>query len=325
MKKIVVPALLAAFALALSGCSGGDPDPGESETPGNGNEGQVTQLAVGYIPAGIYAYFWQANDEGYFAEEGIEVDLRAMAGGAEIIPALQSGTVQFGISDAMGLINARNQGIEIEYATFNASQEAASPIHSVVVADDTIKSAADLEGKTVATNSTFNTDWIMMRKWLEKGGADLDSINFVEMSFPDQLAALRAGTIDAAGMLEPFVTTAKNEDLIVIGDYFTDVESPVSVSGVLVMSDYAQENPEIVAGFVRAIERAVDDFNADPATAREVIAAHTEIAPELIESMNLPLWTNDLDPRAIQFWIDAAENEGLIEGDLDPAQLIWKP
>lgn len=322
-KKFAMPALLAALALALSGCSGGASGPDES-TPAKGGDG-TTKIAVGYIPAGVYAYFWQAGDEGYFAEEGLEVELKPMAGGAEIIPALQAGTVQFGISDAMGLINARNQGIEVEYATFNASQEAASPIHSVVVADQSLKSAADLDGKTVATNSTFNTDWIMMRKWLEKGGADLDSVNFVEMSFPDQLAALRAGTIDAAGMLEPFVTAAKNDDLTVIGNYFTDVESPVSISGVLVMSDYAKKNPEIVAGFVRAIERAVDDFNADPEVARKVIAAHTEIAPELIESMNLPLWTNDLDPKAMQFWIDAAKKEGLIDGELDPSQMIWKP
>lgn len=322
-KKHAVPVAFIALTLALTACAGNG---NESAPDDSGDAGdQITEVSVGYIPAGVYAYFWQADEAGYFAEEGISIELTAMAGGSEIIPALQSDSVQFGISDAMGLINARSQGIEVEYATFNAGQTSDSPIHSVVVADDSITTGSDLNGLTVATNSTFNTDWIMMRKWLVQGGADLDSINFVEMSFPDQLAALRAGTIDAAGMLEPYVTSATNEDLLVIGNYFTDVESPVSLSGVLVMSDYAAENPELVTGFVRAIERAVDDFNENPDLAREVIAANTEIDPALVAEMNLPMWSNDLDPAMMQFWIDAALDEGIIEEPLDPAELLWQP
>ncbi|MCD1269944.1 ABC transporter substrate-binding protein [Microbacterium sp. MEC084] len=306
-------------ALVLAGCSGTD----TPSTADSGPDSEPVSLKVGYIPASVYAYFWQAQDAGYFEDAGLEVELVPMSGGGEIIPALQSGSVQFGISDAMGVINAVNNGIGIEYVTFNASQTEESPIHSVVVKDPSITSAADLNGKTVATNASFNTDWTMMRAWLRQGGADLDSITFLELPFPDQLAALDAGTIDAAGMLEPFVTSSRGAGLEVIGDFFTEVQSPSVLSGVAATNEYVEQNPDVVERFVEAVEKAVDDFNADPQVARDRIAENTEIDPALVAEMNLPVWSNDTDPSQMQFWIDAAEEEGIVETDLDPTSLIW--
>jgi len=317
-RSTTITAIAAAAALALAGCAS---DSQPSETGAAGDE--RVSLQVGYIPAGVYAYFWQAEAAGYFDEANLDVELRPMAGGAEIIPALQAGSVQFGISDAMGVISAASQGIGVEYVTFNASQTADSPIHSVVAADPSISSAADLNGKTVATNTSYNTDWTMMREWLRQGGADLETITFVEMPFPDQLAALRAGTIDAAGMLEPFVTAAEGEGLRVIGDFFTEVRSPSVLSGVVALTDYVEANPDIVDRFVGAIERAVDDFNADPELARQRIGENTEIAPELVAEMNLPVWSNDTDPAEMQFWVDMAVAEGIVEeGAIDPVTLV---
>lgn len=317
-QRIISAAAAAASAVVLVGCSGGTEATSESASPD-----EVVALKVGYIPASVYAYFWQAEAAGYFDDANLEVELVPMAGGGEIIPALQSGSIQFGISDAMGVISASNQGIDVEYVTFNASQTEESPIHSVVVADTAIAGPEELNGKTVATNSSYNTDWTMMREWLRQGGADIESISFVEMPFPDQLAALRAGTIDAAGMLEPFVTAAESEGLRVIGDFFTEVQSPSVLSGVAALTEYVDANEAVVERFVGAIEQAVDDFNQDPQIARDLIVENTQIDPALVAEMNLPVWSNDTDPSEMQFWIDAAEAEGILETDLDPSTLIW--
>ena len=49
---------------------------------------EMTKLKIGFIPIGIYSYFWRARDAGYFKDEKIEVELIPMAGGGQIIPAL---------------------------------------------------------------------------------------------------------------------------------------------------------------------------------------------------------------------------------------------
>lgn len=283
----------------------------------------ATKLKVGYIPIGVYSYLWRARDAGYFKAENIEVELTPMAGGGQIIPALQSGSLQFGISDALGVLNARNAGIPVTYVSFNFAQASDDPVHAVLVTDPSIKSAADLKGKAVATNLSYNTDWTMMREWLRKNGVDPKTVTFREVPFPDMLAALRNNTIAAAGVSEPFITLGKSQGATVLGHYFTDVKSPVVFSGVIAMQPYVEKNKDIVRRFVRAINHAIDDFK-DPAVVRQTIAANTKVPPAVIEKMGLGRWEKDMPPEAMQFWVDAAKKEGIINASPDLKTLVWQ-
>lgn len=284
---------------------------------------EVTKLRVGYLPVGVYSYLWRARDAGYFKEENLEVELVPMAGGGQIIPALQSGSLEFGISDALGVLNARNGGIPVTYVSFNFQQTSEAPVHAVLTMDPDIKSGADLAGKDVATNLSYNTDWTMMREWLRQQKVDVDSVSFKEIPFPDMLAALRSKTVAAVGVTEPFVTLGEAEGARVIGHYFTDVKSPNVLSGVTAMLPYVQENPEIAKSFVKAINRAIDDFK-DPAVVRATIAANTKIPPAVLEKMNLGEWNKDVPAESMQFWVDAAKKEGILSDDVDLGDIVWK-
>lgn len=284
----------------------------------------VTKLRVGYIPIGVYSYFWRARDAGYFKDENLEVELVPMAGGGQIIPALQSGSLQFGISDALGVLNARNGGIPATYVSFNFSQAAADPVHAVLTTDPNIKTPADLKGKSVATNLSYNTDWTMMRAWLRKNDVDLRSITFREVPFPDMLSALRNNTVSAVGASEPFITIGKEQGARVLGYYFTDVQSPVVLSGIVALTPYIEKNKDVVKRFVRAVNRAIDDYNADPMIARKTIAANTKIPPSVVEKMGLGKWQASVPAEQMQFWVDAAKKEGIISNEADLKSLIWQ-
>jgi NitT/TauT family transport system substrate-binding protein len=316
------PAIIAMLALVASlvtacGSSGGD------QASSQGKD-QVTKLRVGYIPVGIYAYLWQARDAGYFKEQKLDVELVPMAGGGEIIPALQSGSLQFGISDALGVLNARNGGIPATYVTFNFSQASEDPVHAVMTNSPNVKSPADLAGKTIATNLTYNTDWTMMRAWLRKNGVDPGSVKFQEMPFPDMLAALRKGTIAAAGVTEPFYTQGEKEGIRVLGHYFTDVKSPVVLSGVVSMDPYIKKNQDVVKRFVAAVDKAVEDFKSDPKNARKAIAANTKIPPAVVETMHLGHWDTSVPVEDMQFWINSARTEGILKTNVNPKDLLWR-
>ena len=284
----------------------------------------VTKLRVGYIPIGVYSYFWRARDAGYFKDEKLEVELVPMAGGGQIIPALQSGSLHFGISDALGVLNARNGGIPATYVSFNFSQAAADPVHAVLTTDPNIKTPADLKGKAVATNLSYNTDWTMMRAWLRKNDVDLKSVTFREVPFPDMLPALRNNTVSAVGASEPFITMGKEQGARVLGYYFTDVQSPVVLSGIVALTPYIEKNKDVVKRFVRAVNRAIDDYNADPMTARKTIAANTKIPPSVVEKMGLGTWQTSVPAEQMQFWVDAAKKEGIISNTADLNSLIWQ-
>jgi NitT/TauT family transport system substrate-binding protein len=284
---------------------------------------EVTKLKVGFIPIGIYSYFWRARDAGYFKDENIEVELIPMAGGGQIIPALQSGALQFGITDALGVLNARNGGIPVAYVSFNFAQASDDPVHAVLTMDPDVKTGADLKGKAVATNLSYNTDWTMMREWLRKQNVDLKTVTFREVPFPDMLAALRNKTVTAVGATEPFITLGKEQGARVLGYYFTDVKSPVVFSGVAAMLPYIEKNKDVVKRFVHALNRAFDDFK-DPKIVRQTIAANTKIPPAVIEKMALGRWEKNMPPETMQFWVDAAKKEGIINATADLNSLVWQ-
>lgn len=292
--------------------------------PAEAQDAAVTKLRVGYIPIGVYSYFWRARDAGYFKDEKLDVELVPMSGGGQIIPALQSGSLQFGISDALGVLNARNGGIPATYVSFNFSQTSDDPVHAVLTTDPNIKTAADLKGKSVATNLSYNTDWTMMRAWLRKNNVDLKSVTFREVPFPDMLAAVRNNTVAAVGASEPFVTIGKEQGARVLGYYFTDVQTPIVLSGIVALAPYIDKNKDVVRRFVRAVNRAIDDFNADPAIARKTIEANTKIPPAVVEKMGLGKWQTRVPAEQMQYWVDAAKKEGVINDTADLNSLVWQ-
>jgi NitT/TauT family transport system substrate-binding protein len=312
--RTITAAIALAFATVLSTFG---------STPTAQAQEEMTKLKIGFIPIGIYSYFWRARDAGYFKDEKIEVELIPMAGGGQIIPALQSGALQFGISDALGVLNARNGGIPVAYVSFNFAQASDDPVHAVLTMDPDIKSPADLAGKSVATNLSYNTDWTMMREWLRKNGVDIKSVTFREVPFPDMLAALRNKTVTAVGATEPFITLGKDQGARVLGHYFTDVKSPVVFSGVAAMLPYIESHKDVVKRFVRAINRAFDDYK-DASVVRKTIAANTKVPPAVIEKMGLGRWEKNMPPETMQFWVDAAKKEGIVNATADLKTLVWE-
>ena len=313
MKTKLTAAIALAVAMGLSALMPSGPARAED----------MTVLRVGYIPIGIYSYFWRAQDAGYFADEKIKVELVPMAGGGQIIPALQSGALQFGISDALGVLNARNGGIPVTFVSFNFQQASDDPVHAVLTMDPAVKTAADLKGKAVATNLSYNTDWTMMREWLRKENVDVNSVTFREIPFPDMLAAIRNHTVAAVGATEPFVTLGEEQGARVIGHYFTDVKSPIPFCGIVAMLPYVEANKEAVKGFMRAINRALDDYK-DPKIVRETVGAHTKIPPAVIKTMKLGDWSKSIAPETMQFWVDAAKKEGIVNATADLNSLVWQ-
>ena len=137
------------------------------------------------------------------------------------------------------------------------------------------------------------------------------------------LAALRNKTVTAVGATEPFITLGKEQGARVLGHYFTDVKSPVVFSGIVAMLPYIEKNKDVVKRFVRALNRAFDDYK-DPKIVRATIAANTKVPPTVIEKMALGRWEKNMPPETMQFWVDAAKKEGVVNATADLNSLVWQ-
>lgn len=315
-----------ALVVLLAACAGDEPagPPDDADPDDAAAEEEVVSLTVGFLPIAAYVYFWQAQDAGYFAEEGLEVELVPAAGGAAIIPALESGDFDFGVSDVFALLNAQNGGVDVRFVSLNIYENADEPTHAVITNEPEVQGPEDLEGRVVATNVQFNIDWVMMRQWMRLHGADPEALEFTEIPFPDQVTAVESRDVAAAGSIEPFYTIAESEDLRVVGNYFTEVLPVVPTAGVIAMQSYLEDNPDIARRFVRAIDRAVTDLIEDPDVARQLVTDNTPTPEEIIQQVRLQEWRLAAEEQTLTELIRFGQEEGLYERDFTLEDIIWE-
>jgi NitT/TauT family transport system substrate-binding protein len=193
----------------------------------------------------------------------------------------------------------------------------------VVLASTDIKTSADLAGKTVAINTLNGLSEFGVRAIARNEGADADAIKVTPVLFPNMLGVLRAGSVDAAAMIEPFLTLAKQEeDIRVIGGINVALQSE-SPTGIMVMSnDYIEKNPDVVARFQAATKKAVA-YTADEANRAEIVQLlikYTRTPPDIAEKMTLPRFVDHHDIAKVQDQIDLYVKAGVIEKELDMSE-----
>jgi NitT/TauT family transport system substrate-binding protein len=141
-----------------------------------------------------------------------------------------------------------------------------------------ITSAADLKGKKIATPGLGNTQDVALRSWLKQQGLATDTAGGGDVSVVPQdnaqtLETFQAGTIDGAWVPEPWATRLIQEagakvlvderDLWPDGKYVT--------THLLVATKFLEANPEVVKRILLANLQAIDEVNADPATAQATV------------------------------------------------------
>ncbi len=126
-------------------------------------EGELKAVSMGYIPIMNFAPVFVAKELGYFAEQGLDVELRTFAGGSEMIAQLATNDLNTGFGGAgPGLFNAVNQGLPVKIIAPGHSE--GNPVATPLVVAKSkcesgeIRSVADLEGKRVAINAPGATE-----------------------------------------------------------------------------------------------------------------------------------------------------------------------
>ncbi|TPX05018.1 transporter substrate-binding domain-containing protein, partial [Schumannella luteola] len=145
-----------------------------------------------------------------FADHGLEIEVVPAQGGAQAIPGLVNGDIEFAIGQPFGPFRAElaDLGAPIigNYASALPESEGKDVNAVVALASSGITGPADLAGKRVSVNSLGAAGDVTIMKAVEDAGGDPSTIQFVEVAFPDAQAQLEAGNIDAAWVPDPFMS-----------------------------------------------------------------------------------------------------------------------
>ena len=327
----------AGWVVALTlvvGCSSGSPSP---SAPMGGSPGQsesvsasataaapeVSELTVGTLPIVDVAPVHIAIAEGLFEDEGLTVTPEVMQGGAAAIPALQGGDLDVAFGAWPSFLIANQQGIELRAiadgvaATEGFTQFLALPDSGL---ED---NPAEMAGKTVALNTLGNLGELALRSTLAAAGVDYADVTPVEIPFPDMGASLEGGSVDVIWAVEPGVTGNKSGigAVTVIDSYVGEMEN-FPVAGYMVTAEFAEQNPNTVAAFTRAIEAAAQMANDDPQVVIDIVQTYTELPAELVEQLTYPEYRGELDVGNLQRVYDYMLEFEMAEEGLDVSSLV---
>ena len=216
---------------------------------------------VGALLSVSDAAFLIADKKGYFKDAGIAVKFVTFDSAAQMIAPLGTGQLDAGGgAPSAGFYNAIARGIKLKIV---ADRSSSGPLNSgygllpLIVRKDLVtsgkvKTFADLKGMKFAEPAKGTATIATIVKMLQKGGLKYDDVQHVYLGFPEQVAALSNGSIDATLALEPWGTQAvrSGAGAKIAGD---DTWYPNQQIATLIYSDdFAIKRPDVAKRFMVA-------------------------------------------------------------------------
>lgn len=254
-----------AFLLVCAACGG---DGGGTTSGGDGSLVQVT-LRLDWIVDGSHAPFYAAVDQGFFADEGLDVEILEGGGSGLAATLVGNKNNDFGFADAGVVAQSIGEGVPI-VMVMGLYQRNPSVIMSLESAG--IAGPQDLVGKTVG-GTPGEAPLQLLSVYLESNGVDPNAVEVVNMDPSAKTPALYNGRVDAIvnfSTVVPLVEPDAPEPLSV--QFYSDFGVVALSNGIVVPADSLEEQPETVEGFVRAVQSGFEFALAQPDVAAEALA-----------------------------------------------------
>ena len=309
------------FLVFASGCSLLS---GEEKLSGGGANGQLekTKLRVGAMPIIDSAPVHIALQEGYFRQEGLDVELVTIAGASAGVPALVSDDLQYTYGAWVPYFQAQARGVADLALVADCYQIGSGMFMIMVKSGSPITKPTDLVGKKIATN-TFNTITDLLAKSvLSTNQVDPAQVNFVEVPFPDMQARLQDGSIEAAIMLEPFVTKAQREiGAVPLLDTSVGPTKEFPISGFAATKKFVQENPRTTEAFRRALAKA-SELAARRDIVEKAVQRYAKIDADTASLVKMGTFPTSMDPSRLQRGADLMLQYGMLQQRMDVSSMI---
>ena len=259
-KRLLACALAAVFTLALlAGCSRKSESPGP-EDAGQKEETGLTEVTLNEVAHSIfYAPMYAAVEEGYFAEEGIDLDLVCGFGADKTMTAVISGEADIGFMGSEASIYTYNEGATDYVVNFAQLTQRAG---NFLVAREEMPDFRweDLKGSVVLGGRKGGMPEMVFEYILKQNGIDPETdleIN-QNIDFGSTAAAFAEGQGEFTVEFEPGATTLESEGKGYVVASLGEDSGYVPYTAFSAKKSFIDENPEIIQGFTNALQKGMD-------------------------------------------------------------------
>lgn len=298
MKKILLLSMLILTLALAAGC-------------GNSNDKtkkDLQPITIGLMPDTDSLPFIIAKEKGYFAEEGIEVNIQQYKSAMDRDSALQSGNLDGAVSDMLAVAFAKAGGFDVKVTSFTDGS------YKLIASKDAgINNVKALAGKDVAVSRNTIIEYVT-DQILAKEGMDSESINKVSIpQIPTRLEMLQNGKLAAATLPEPMASIAVSNGCT----YVTGSDELGINPGVIMFTAKTVDNKTAeIAAMYRAYNKAVDYLNN---TSRDeyidLVVEKGGFPPAAKEALKLPEYHKAALPKEsdVTDCIKWLNNKGLVK------------
>ena len=273
-------------ALVVAGCRDTDDDGGDSSGGGGSATAKAEPIRIAFSTWNGYIGIVIGVKEGLFEKAGVKVDYTVVEDPVQRFNALKSGSLDAIATTPDTFSRTNAQGIE----TVQVLGLDASVGGDGIVAENSVKTVADLAGQKVGVSAGSTSQWFLAYV-LDKDGMSLDDVEQVDMTSGDAGSAFAAGRIPAAVTWEPWLSkTQKNPDGHVLVS--TEKYPEIITDQVAFDPDFLKEHPDSVRAFVKGYQAAVDFLHSNEDKAFEDVSDYLGQSPDEIKATmkTVPIW-----------------------------------
>jgi NitT/TauT family transport system substrate-binding protein len=314
--------------VVLAACSAGGSSSGASGPPP-----KVTSIVLDTVPTGDTAGIYIAQDDGYFARQGLAVKIVPVGGAEYGMGNLQTGQAQLIEGNYVSFILAQVAG---RFAAPNPANLTATgpsrPFDIRIIADTSqmqpgnqalyvlpgspYKTVQDLvrDHATVGVNELHNVGTLLLGSLFASFGYGANAVRQVREALPQLPRLLAQHKISAAWLPEPLGTLAQQEyGAIPLADFDQGSLQDFPIGTVAGNTSWVRSHPGTVAAFLSALEQGQQVADTDRAAVEQALVQNG-VAPsaEIAATMTFPTYPLVMDVPIMQRVPDAMYEFGLI-------------
>jgi len=298
----------------------------------NKEDNGLKKIKVAEVTHSIfYAPQYLADALGYFEEEGLEVEFILTSGANNVTAAVLSGDVEIGFCGSEATIYVYNQG-EKDYLINFAGLTKKDGSFLVARQPDEDFKVEDLIGKHIIAGRKGGMPAMTLEWALNQNGVKTSEVSFdTSIDFASTTGAFIGGTGDYVSVFEPTALQLEKQGVGYVVASVGELGGIVPYTTYNAKKSYIEENPEVIEGYTKAINKALEYTHTH--TAEEVAENITSYFPdtslndltEIVKRyMNIDAWfeTTEISEEDFNHVQDIVKNAGELDKEAPYDKLI---
>lgn len=288
-------------------------------------------ITVDSVPVADEGGLYVGVADGFFRQQGLNVQIKPVTGGEEAIPDLQSGKAQLVggnyVSFVLAQIAGRANGKPADFRVVAPASDMQTDTEDLYVAPGSrYKSVASLAANhaTVGLNTPHDVGQVMLGSLMQDSGSSIRDIRQVTPAggFPALVKMLKDGQVDAAWLPQPFATQAEQQyGAVELADMNQGAVKNFPFTGYLGSTAWIRSHPRTVAAFIRALAKAQQVADSNREELENAMVKYTGLKPIVADTMAYDSYPLDLGDTQLQRVSDAMFEFGLTPGLKRPYQM----